>query len=289
MSRQTESSIASRVQNLDLSKQCLVLGRLVEARTKSRRFAPADMTAVFDDLGLPRPSRMSNAFLALERLGLFSRTNGKGAVWRLTPRGRESSGRLVGDMDLRQLAAEAHEDRAPQLGEAAHPLIPPALAPPELLGPLTTFLRDHPFEANVFGMTRFPDEQDDEGTDPISNALETAKAVCSDYGLDFHLASDGALSDDLWTNVAGFMWASRYGIGFFENRRGKGLNYNLTVEIGGMLMSGRRCALLRDSSIEGMPTDLVGRIYKPVDLDDADSVQQALVSWIEKDLGLSKP
>jgi len=50
--------------------------------------------------------------------------------------------------------------------------------------------------------------------------------------------------DDLWANVAAHMWWSKYGIDFFEDRRGGGLNYNLVTEIGGMLVTGRRCALL---------------------------------------------
>jgi len=68
------------------------------------------------------------------------------------------------------------------------------------------------------------------------------------------------------------MWASRYGVAFFEDRRGRRVNYNLTIEIGSMLMTGRRCALLKDTSVEKLPTDLVGKIYKEVDLDHVKTV-----------------
>ena len=95
------------------------------------------------------------------------------------------------------------------------------------------------------------------------------------------------MDDDLWTNVAAHMWASRYGIAFFEDRRKRGVNYNLTIEVGAMLMSGRRCALLKDRSIASLPTDLVGRIYKPVDLDDGETVMTALHSWFRDDLAIS--
>lgn len=53
-----------------------------------------------------------------------------------------------------------------------------------------------------------------------------------------------------------------------------------------MLMAGRRCALIKDSSIERLPTDLVGRIYKEVDLDDPGTVRDALHRWIRDDLRL---
>jgi hypothetical protein len=82
------------------------------------------------------------------------------------------------------------------------------------------------------------------------------------------------------------MWASRYGIAFFEDRRSRGVNYNLTIEVGAMLMTGRRCALLKDNSIERLPSDLVGHIYKAVDLDDPSSVAAALHAWLRDDLAL---
>jgi len=152
--------------------------------------------------------------------------------------------------------------------------------------PLQKFLAAHPFDRNVFGMTRFPDEDDESEPDPVKPALQAARAVCELHGLEFHLASDRAMDDDLWTNIAAHMWASRYGIAFFEDRRNRGINYNLTIEVGSMLIAGRRCALLKDRTIPRMPTDLVGRIYKSVDLDAPDSVTLALHAWARDDLGL---
>lgn len=92
--------------------------------------------------------------------------------------------------------------------------------------------------------------------------------------------------DDLWANVAAHMWASQYGIAFFEDRRKKGLNYNLTIEVGSMLITGRRCALLKDRSIVKMPTDLVGKIYKSVDFGKSETISDALHEWIRDDLNL---
>jgi hypothetical protein len=133
-------------------------------------------------------------------------------------------------------------------------------------------------------MTRFPETGAD--PDPVAPALDAAEAACRLHGLEFHLASERAIHDDLWTNVAAHMWASQYDVAFFENRKARGLNYNLTIEVGSMLMTGRRCALLKDRSIDKMPTDLVGRIYKAVDLDKIDTITSALHEWIREDLGL---
>lgn len=173
-----------------------------------------------------------------------------------------------------------------RLGGAVHPVIPPSLAPPDLVGPWRQFLDNHPFDRNVLGMTRFPDEDDAAEPDPVGPVISTARDVCAQHGLEFHLASDRAIHDDLWSNVAAHMWASRYGIAFFEDRRARGVNYNLTIEVGSMLTTGRRCALLKDTSIARLPTDLVGKIYKGVDFDEVATVEAVLHTWIRDDLAL---
>jgi hypothetical protein len=84
------------------------------------------------------------------------------------------------------------------------------------------------------------------------------------------------------------MWASRYGIAFFEDlaKPRRGLNYNLTTEVGSMLITGRWCCLLKDPSIAELPTDLVGQIRKDVDLANPKSVEKALHGWLRDDLRL---
>jgi hypothetical protein len=88
--------------------------------------------------------------------------------------------------------------------------------------------------------------------------------------------SPGPRGGRLWGNVAAHMWASQYGIAFVEDRVGLGLNYNVTIEVGAMLMAGRRCAILKDPSAPALPTDLIGHIYTSVDFDDSPSVSDAI-------------
>ena len=190
----------------------------------------------------------------------------------------------MNDMDVAELAAEQALG-GPLLGGTTHSIVTPALSPAGLLPAVREFLDAHPFDRNVFGMTRFPDAGEDIG-DPVRQALEVTRAVCQLHGLELHLASDRAMSDDLWANVAGHMWASRYGVAFFENRVDRGVNYNLTIEVGAMLMTGRRCALLKDHTVGGLPTDLVGMIYKDIDLGDKREVAAALHKWVREDLVL---
>ncbi len=273
------------MQQLGQSGQVLVLARLAEGRSATGRFSPAAINEIYDHIGLPRPSRTANVVAALGARGLLARLASQG-TWRLTPAGKTRSAELVSDMDLVALTAEASAERGPSLGSAIHPVITPEFAPPALLQPLRGFLDAHPFDRNVFGMTRFPDEQSGDAADPLAAALEGARDACEAHGLEFHLASDRSIVDDLWANVTAHMWASRYGVAFFEDIQGRGLNYNLTIEVGSMLMAGRRCALLKDATIERLPTDLVGKIYKPVAIDDSSSVSTTLHAWLRDDLSL---
>jgi len=235
---------------------------------------------------LPEPGNIRAVLDRLKKNGLVRRT-GTSGEWRLTPTGMEASLAAVSPVETAALSAfETSASGGSILGKIHHGVIGPEIAPLAILSPLVPFLQDHPFESNVFGMTRFPDEQDPAALDPVHPALDAARDTCAKHGLEFHLASDRAISDDLWTNVAAHMWASKYGIAFFEDRQGRGVNYNLTIEVGAMLMTGRRCALLRDRTIKAMPTDLVGLIYKPVDLDRVDHVVSTLESWIVNDLAL---
>ncbi|HEX8179682.1 MAG TPA: hypothetical protein VF525_09100 [Pyrinomonadaceae bacterium] len=283
----SENTVGVRVQRMTAQDKVLILSQLAVARSnKPGNFAARDITNLFVDLSLPAPGNLYDVLKILKRKEYITTGNSKGN-WKLTPLGRQRCRSLLSEMDLVALAAEAASSPGPVLGSAIHSVIPPTLAPPSLLSGLRRFLDLHPFETNVFGMTRFPDEGDEvRGPDPVGPALEIAREVCQLHGLEFHLASDRAIDDDLWTNVAAHMWASHYGIAFFEDRRKRGMNYNLAIEVGGMLTSGRRCALLKDKSIDRMPTDLVGRIYKSVDLDDEDSIRSALHAWIREDIAL---
>jgi hypothetical protein len=188
------------------------------------------------------------------------------------------------DIDLAVLLAEAGEPAVTVLGETAHPVVPPSLAPPALLKPLHTFLQEYPFERNVFGMTRFPSKTAGGKADPLASALRAAKAACEKHGLILHLASDRNIVDDLWPNVAAHMWGCRYGIAFFEMVTDKGLNYNLNIEVGSCLVLGRRLALLKDKSLKAMPSDLVGHIYHDVDLSKPSTVTRRLDAWITTSL-----
>jgi hypothetical protein len=136
-------------------------------------------------------------------------------------------------------------------------------------------------------MTRFPISTADTAfLDPIQGAIAAARDVLSSHGLVGHLASDRQIDDDLLGNVAAHMWACRFGIGLLEDRAGRGLNYNVILEVGAMLMTGRRCALLKDVTAPPLPSDIAGQVYKSSDFSDLDELRKVLHAWVREDLSL---
>jgi hypothetical protein len=146
-------------------------------------------------------------------------------------------------------------------------------------------LERFPFETNVFCMTRFPAD-DDAVPDPVARVIDVARDELQRHGLTLHLASDRQFEDDLLGNVGAYMWACKYGLGLLEARVDARLNYNAVIELGSMIVMGRRCTMLKDLTAPNLPTDLSGQIYKSLDFENLDDAQDAVRHWVVEDLGI---
>lgn len=277
-------TFGARFQGMLFNEQSLALCRIAEGRNTDGSVQAKEIEDLFDAIGLPPPPRVRDTFKALKDKGQLTPTSIRGR-WRLTPKGREESSEQVSEEGLAQLLTENARILPASLGNQVHPLVPPNFAPASIALRVRDFVRKHPFDLNVFAMTRFPEEMS--ASDPVYNALQEARRAVSQKSFELHTAADQAIVDDLWGNVTAHIWASRYGIAILENRTGRGLNYNMSIELGAMLTLGRRCLLLKDSTIETIPTDLTGRICKSVDIADLQSIYDATTSWIENDLGVA--
>jgi hypothetical protein len=215
---------------------------------------------------------------------IYRRT--KQPPWSLTPKGTRTVTDLLGELDPAKLESQLAELPGAELATAHQTVLPPGLAPPRWAAGIKELLDRYPFETNVLCITRFP--RPDKPDDPIGAVIETVKKATADHGLRLHLASDAIVEDTLFANVAAYMWACRYGFALFEDRVELGLNYNVVIEVGAMIMAGRQTALLRDTAAPKMPTDLVGHIYKPVDFADLATVNAAAHQWAEDDIGLGR-
>ena len=135
----------------------MVLGRLAEGRSESGDFTVAAVDDLFHELRLPGPAKTSNIVVALEKKKRVRRGKARG-LWRVTPAGAAAAESLLTGIELVALSVEAAAGGS-RLGGAPHVVLLPELgAPPSLIPVLRDFLAQHPFETNIFGMTRFPDE-----------------------------------------------------------------------------------------------------------------------------------
>jgi hypothetical protein len=264
----------------------LLAGSIVGSRNGNGLFTIPEVTAFFDSVRVPLPSNIHREFARLVEREHVRKLQER---WAVTPTGADKIASELADLNAAALEAHVRGTPGSELLHQRHLVIPPSLAPPKWLPAIERLLRDHPFETNVFLITRFPLSPDDTRyLDPIRNLIEPFRLALRDHGLTLHVASDRQLDDDLLGNVAAHMWACQYAIGILEDRVGRGLNYNVMTEIGAMLMTGRRCALLKDGTVPILPTDVVGQIYKAVDLEDASACLQSVHLWAAEDLGLSR-
>ncbi len=270
--------------------RALVIGSVAGARNNDGWFTTGDVTDLMRDLRLPPPTHLSRDIADLRAAALVRPGGSLPGVWSLTPSGRNRVRDLMGDLDPGEVQVAITTAGGALLGDVVQALLDPALAPRRWTASIKRLLDNYPFENNVFCITRFPsDPKDMKFLDPIRDVIEVTRIALGSHDLHLHLASDRVLDDDLFANVAAHMWACKYGIGLFEDRTGKDrLNYNVVIEVGCMLMTGRRCALLKDKGSPAMPTDFVGYIYKEVDFADLDEVGKKVHMWAADDLGLGQ-
>ena len=280
-----------KVQLLDRQiDQVLVLARVAELRNGGESFSRAEVDALFEGLKIPTPKNSSQALSNLRgHRPAYVTQRTERYRWSVTPAGRHAAEDVIGGIDPQRINAELAPSIGSEFNQARHLVIPPMFAPPRWDAGISRLIDDCPFETNVFLMTRYPaDPTDEHFLDPIAEVISTIDEELSKHGLNLQIASARQAEDDLLGNVAAHMWACRYGIGLLEDRVNKGVNDNVILEVGAMLMTGRRCALLKDKRLDrkNIPTDLVGQIYKSVNFSDTEEVRDTVASWISDDLGI---
>jgi hypothetical protein len=273
-------SVRLRLQGLPGPLQVLAVSSLAAMRSDTTSFTTADVTALITRLRLPPVANVSASLGRLRSQKLLMRP-GKD-LWSLTPLGEARLSNEAAHVPPHALAVDLDQVDGSEFGEQHHPLIPPFLGPMGAAPGLRRILNTAPFEQNVMLITRFPKGPEDH----FAKLISTLREVVASHGLTLQVASDRMAEDTLWGNVVTYMWASKYAIVLMDSADGV-LNSNVLIEIGGMLMTGRRCAILRDNSVPAMPSDLVGHIYKPTDLSDHDASVREIHTWIRDDLGLS--
>jgi hypothetical protein len=272
-------SVKLRLQGLSGPMQCLAISGLAASMAQHGAFTTRQVADLFVTFRLPSSSNLSATLGRLRDSELLMRPSKD--TWALTPFGQQRLDELTPQVPALALASALEDLPGSEFGERHHSLIPPFLGPTGSAPGLSRLLGHAPFEQNIMLVARFPHRSGDHFTDLIPKLREAVRA----HGLNLHVASDGMAADTLWANVVTYMWACKYAIVLMDSLDGK-LNCNVLIEIGGMLMTGRRCAILHDLKAPDLPSDLVGHINKPTDLTDHAEAARHIHRWIRDDLRL---
>lgn len=273
-------SIRFRLQGLSGPLQALAVGALAATRSEQGAFTTREVNDLLADLRLPSVANVSRTLGRLRAQQLLMRPSKDS--WALTPRGEARLLEDAAHVSTHALAVDLGQVSGSEFGEQRHTLIPPFLGPMGAAPGLSRILDRGSFEQNVMLITRFPNNLEDH----FAKLIPKLRGAVSEHGLVMQVASDGMAEDTLWANVVTYMWACKYAVVLMDSADGV-LNSNVLIEIGGMLMTGRRCAILRDKSVPTMPSDLVGHIYRPTDLADHDASVGEIHKWMRDDLGLA--
>jgi hypothetical protein len=275
-------NVGLRLQLMNGPIQTLAMTHAAALRERNRRASTQEIVGLYDALRIPVPPP-STLRTNLSRLRSSGALVGDASGWAVSPAGSHRLSTDLSDMDLSHIPDSGHEAGA-QFAGALHRPVSHMLAPASLQAGINRLVDRFPWDQNVFLITRYPSNAQD---DPIATAISVLRDTVEDHGLHLHLASDRKAEDTLFGNVGAHMWGCRYGIALLEDRLGDGLNQNVLIELGGMLITGRRCAVIKDRTApDQLPSDLVDRIYDDVDLNDATSLQRAVHDWIANDLAL---
>lgn len=263
----------------------LVLSEVAAARGAESDgwFGATEVDVLCESFRLPQIGNSSAALSALAKKDLVRR-RGIAPAWTVTPLGHSRVLEILGAVDPTAVEYELGSHPGAEFGRGRLSVLPPIFAPARWSEAIASLLKRVPFDKNVLCMTRFPEKSD--ASDPLHQLVPGLRHALALHGLTLHVADDRALDDDLFSNVAAYMWACRYGVAILEDRVGRGVNGNVLIELGAMVMAGRRCLLIKDEALPKLPTDLVARIYKSADVGNvADVVAKAHV-WVRDDLGV---
>lgn len=255
----------------------LAVGALAAVTSGSNAFTTSDVVNVLSALRLPPVKNPSDALGRLRTTHLLIRPTP--STWALTPLGQNTLDKEAAAVSVPALALELGQTPGAELGNTRLSVIPPFLGPLAGNPGLARLLDQTDFDRNVMLITRFPRCEDD----PFTGLIDKIRTAVSQHGLVLRVASDGAIEDTLWANVVTYMWASKYAIVLMD-KAGDALNSNVLIEVGGMLMTGRKCAILKDENITDMPSDIAGHIYRPTRLSDHGASVNEVHKWLRDDL-----
>ena len=148
--------------------------------------------------------------------------------------------------------------------------------PQEIQFSLRHLQADHSTHQKIaFVMMRFNDAK------AHNEILTTIRKTVQPYGIVALRADDKWYHEDLYYNILTYCHACTFGIAVFDRIEDNHHNPNVALEVGYLMALGKHVCILKDKTIEAMQTDLIGKLYKKFDTQDAKkTIPSVLTKWL---------
>jgi len=137
------------------------------------------------------------------------------------------------------------------------PDLPLSLVPNGILGwksKMESFLNTHAFDSSVFVMIRYRSRN--------KAMIHEIKTVLKKRGLTAVVAADHELTDDLYNPIACLLCCA-HGLAVFDRPEDtEKFNPNVAYELGMLHLLGRKCLILKHSSLKTLQTDILMKLYR---------------------------
>jgi len=155
-----------------------------------------------------------------------------------------------------------------------------AIAIPEIAKEIEAFNADYKGKKTAFIIMQFSK------TKAHDKIVTTIKDTLKKHNIIGLRADDKEYADDLFANIKTYMHCCDFGIGVFERIVEDNFNPNVSIEVGYMMGMRKKVSLLKDQTLKNLPTDLMGKLYKPFDPQDIEkTLPEQLEKWL-KDKGI---
>lgn len=142
------------------------------------------------------------------------------------------------------------------------------------------FLSDSPYEKNVLIMMTFAFNDPDVG-EHYSETLNVIRKALAARGLNGFITTDKRYHPTLFGNLQVYLAGCKAGIAVFDNFiPHKANNPNVAMEAGWLMAQGKPLAILKDKSLEKLPSDWAGHLYIQFVQANPAGLEQPLLSWL---------
>ncbi len=149
--------------------------------------------------------------------------------------------------------------------------------PPEIATSIGRLLTRYPDPKKLgFLIMRFSARQ------PFPKIVGAIKDTAGKHGLSVIRADEHDFHADMWGNVRTLLHGCGFGVAVFERIETDEPNANIGLEIGYLMAMNKPVLLLKDRTLETLPSDLAGKLYKPFDSHDPEgTIPRQFTKWLE--------